>query len=429
MTPPSTFRALRHHNYRLWFLGQTVSLVGVWMQNMAQQVLVYRLTGSAAALGMVNFIALVPVIPLSLLGGSITDRFSRRKIIILTQVLMMVQAFLMAGLVWTGQVQIWHVYILSLGLGMVNAVDVPARQAFTVDLVEGKEDLTNAIGLNSAMFNMARAVGPAVAGLLVAATGEGTAFFINGLTFLSVIASLTLMRNLPGTGRGKPAQAGLGQHIFEGLRFIRRRRAIFFLISLIAVSAFLSMPYSTLMPVFAGQVLAESAGPVVDFVCRDGPLPLNCQAPEALPLGALLTTVGIGALAGALVVASLPDQARRGRLLTAGNLAFPLLLLVFSLSRSFLLSLAMLFLVGMSFVWQNALANTLLQFASPDELRGRIMSVYTMVFQSMMRLGGLQAGLVADRLGAPFSVAIGAVISLFYGIFVAVRAPEVRKMD
>lgn len=424
---PSTFRALRHRNYKIWFYGQTVSLVGVWMQTMAQQVLVYRLTGSAAALGMVNFLALIPLIPLSLVGGSFTDRFPRRDIVLWTQILMMAQAFLLAALSWTGTVQIWHVYVLALVLGMVNAVDVPARQAFTVDLVEGKEDLTNAIGLNSAMFNGARAIGPAMAGLVVAATGEGPAFLLNGLTFLAVIASLLLMRDLPQ--RDMPvSNVSMSSHIFEGLKFIRTKRDIFFLMSLIAVSAFLSMPYSTLMPVFATNVLGANAQPVVDFICVSGLLPIHCESPEALPLGMLLTVVGIGALVGALVVASLPDQAPRGKLLTLGNLAFPLLLLAFSVSRSFLLSLALLFFTGISFVWQNALANTLIQLISPDVLRGRVMAVYTMVFQSMMRLGGLQAGFMADWVSAPFSVGIGAVVSLIYGAFVAVRVPEIRRL-
>lgn len=423
----STFRALRHRNYRLWFYGQTVSLIGVWMQAMAQQVLVYNLTGSAAALGMVNFIALIPVIPLSLMGGSIVDRFPRRNILLWTQVLMMAQAFLLAVLAWTGIVQMWHMYIMSLVLGMVNAIDVPARQAFTVDLVEGRDDLANAIGLNSAMFNMARAVGPALAGVVVAAIGEGPAFLVNGLTFVAVIASLYMMRDLPVV---KPqavnGRARTGEHIKEGLQFIGTRRDIFYLISLVAVSAFLSMPYSTLMPVFASEVLGGSAQPAVDFLCS-GSLPFQCQSPEALPLGMLLTVVGVGALIGALVVASLPDAAPRGKLLTLGNLSFPLLLLGFSLSRSFLVSIVLMFFTGMSFVWQNALANTLLQVVTPDQLRGRVMSVYTMMFQSMMRLGGLQAGYVADWISAPFSVGIGAVVSLLYGLFVAVRVPEIRR--
>ncbi len=426
---PATFRSLRHRNFRIWFYGQTVSLIGTWMQTMAQQVLVYRLTNSATALGMVNFISLIPLIPLGLLGGSITDRFPRRSILLFTQTSMMLLAFILAWLTYAGTVQVWHVYVLSLFLGMVNAIDVPARQAFTVDMVEGKEDLTNAIGLNSAMFNGARAIGPALAGLAVAATGEDMAFLINGVTFLAVIISLLTMRNLPRVAHSAKGQVSFGKHIFEGLHFIGGHRDLFYLVSLVGVSAFLSMPYSTLMPVFAQNVLGKSAQPVVDYFCRTGPLHIQCQSPEALPLGILLTVVGIGALLGALVVASLPDTAHRGRLLTAGNLAFPILLLVFAISKSFLVSLFLLFLVGVSFVWQNALANTLLQLVSPDELRGRVMGVYSMVFQSTMRLGGLQAGLIADWVSAPFSVGIGAVASLAYGLYVAVRVPEIRRLE
>jgi hypothetical protein len=267
-----------------------------------------------------------------------------------------------------------------------------------------------------------------MAGLAVAATGESTAFLINGMSFLAVIISLAAMRNLPGTLSPAGQKVALASHIGEGLRFIGGSRAMLTLVTLIGVSAFLSMPYSTLMPVFAQNVLGASAQPVVDWVCKTGPLPLHCMAPEALPLGALLTVVGIGALIGALGVASLPESAHRGVMLTAGNLAFPLLLLVFSLSRSFLFSMVILLLVGVSFVMQNALANTLLQLVSPDALRGRVMGVYTMVFQSAMRLGGLQAGLMADWIGAPFSVAIGAILSLFYGVYVSLRIPEVRKL-
>src|SRR4030043_44955 len=192
---PATFRALSHRNYLLWFIGQGISLIGTWMQTMAQQVLVYRLTGSAASLGIISFIGLIPVIPLSLWGGSITDRFPRRTILLITQTIMLVQAFLLAALTWSGTVQIWHVYLLAFILGAATAVDLPARQAFTVDMIEGKDDLTSAIGLNSAMFNGARAIGPALAGILVATTGEGNAFFFNGLTFMAVIFSLLLMGN------------------------------------------------------------------------------------------------------------------------------------------------------------------------------------------------------------------------------------------
>ena len=395
---------------------------------MAQQVLVYRLTGSAASLGIISFIGLIPLIPLSLWGGSITDRFPRRTIILITQSMMLVQALLLAVLTWSGTVQIWHVYVLAFILGAVTAVDLPARQAFTVDMIEGKEDLTSAIGLNSAMFNGARAIGPALAGVLVATAGESTAFFLNSLTFVAVIISLLMMRGLPKPKSQFESDANPLKHMAGGVQFIFQRQAILILVSLIAVSAFLSMPYNTLLPVFASVVLKQSAQPVVAALCNSNSLVMGCQAPEALPLGLLYSMIGVGAVVGALVVASLPTNARRGQMLTLGNLAFPLFLLLFAFSTHFSLSLLLTLGIGFSFVWQNALTNTLLQFVTPDELRGRVMGVYTMTFQTMFRLGGLQAGFVADWLGAPISVGIGAAISLVYGIFVAFRYPKVRNI-
>ncbi|OGO66027.1 MAG: hypothetical protein A2030_04730 [Chloroflexi bacterium RBG_19FT_COMBO_50_10] len=425
---PATFRAFSHRNYQLWFFGQGISLIGTWMQTMAQQVLVYRLTGSAASLGIISFIGLIPLIPLSLWGGSITDRFPRRTIILITQSMMLVQALLLAVLTWSGTVQIWHVYVLAFILGAVTAVDLPARQAFTVDMIEGKEDLTSAIGLNSAMFNGARAIGPALAGVLVATAGESTAFFLNSLTFVAVIISLLMMRGLPKPKSQFESDANPLKHMAGGVQFIFQRQAILILVSLIAVSAFLSMPYNTLLPVFASVVLKQSAQPVVAALCNSNSLVMGCQAPEALPLGLLYSMIGVGAVVGALVVASLPTNARRGQMLTLGNLAFPLFLLLFAFSTHFSLSLLLTLGIGFSFVWQNALTNTLLQFVTPDELRGRVMGVYTMTFQTMFRLGGLQAGFVADWLGAPISVGIGAAISLVYGIFVAFRYPKVRNI-
>lgn len=422
---PPIFRSLRHRNYRLWFFGQGISLVGTWMQTMAQQVLVYRLTGSAASLGFISFIGLIPVIPLSLWSGSISDRFSKRTIILAMQCTMLFQALLLAYLSWTGIIQIWHVYVLAFFLGAANAIDLPARQAFTVEMVEGRDDLANAIGLNSAMFNGARALGPALAGLIVATTGEGMAFLINALTFFTVIISLLMMRNLP---KPRPFnKVNLVQHLGEGVRFIITRQSILVLISLIAVSAFLSMPYSTLMPVFAGNVLQESSGPVIQTLCG-GTIPfIRCQSPEALPLGILLTMVGIGAVVGAFIVAALPNRSTRGKLLTVGNLIFPLALAIFAFSKSFLISAAILFIVGISFVLQNSLANIILQIITPDEVRGRVMSFYTLTFQTMMRLGGLQAGFMADGIGASLSVGLGAILSLFYGLFIAFRYPLLRR--
>ena len=425
---PATFRAFQHRNYLLWFVGQGISLIGTWMQTMAQQVLIYRLTGSAASLGIISFIGLTPLIPLSLWGGSITDRFPKRTILLITQIIMLVQAFLLATLTWSGTVQIWHIYLLAFILGAITAVDLPARQAFTVDMVEGKDDLTSAIGLNSAMFNGARAIGPALAGILVATSGEGNAFFFNGLSFVAVIICLLLMRGLPKPKSHVESDSSQLKHMTGGLRFILQRQTILVLVSLIAASAFLSMPYSTLLPVFASVVLKQSAQPVIAALCNSNRLAMSCQAPEALPLGLLYSMIGIGAVIGALVVASLHTNARRGRLLTLGNIAFPLFLLLFAFSSHFSLSLLLMLLVGFSFVWQNALANTLLQFISPDELRGRVMAVYTMAFQMMFRLGGLQAGFVADWLGAPISVGVGAAVSLIYGLYVAFRYPKVRAL-
>jgi MFS family permease len=422
----STFRALRHRNFRLWFYGQGISLIGTWMQNMAQQVLVYRLTGSAVSLGIISVIGLIPTLPLSLWGGSISDRFNKRKVILLMQIAMLVQAFLLSFLTWTGRIQVWHVYLLSLILAGASAIDMPARQAFTVDMINGKEDLTNAIGLNSAMFNGARAVGPSLAGITVAITGEGTAFFLNGLSFVAVIISLLMMQNLPQSSIPNHDGNAL-EHMIAGFRFSAKNQVIAVLMSLVAVSAFLSMPYNTLMPVFATNILNTSGRPIVNAVCYGNHPILQCQSPDALLLGILMTAVGIGAVVGALFVASLTNQ-RRGVLLTFGNIAFPLFLFIVAVSRSFWISALMLLLIGFSFVLQNALVNTMIQLITPDEVRGRVMGVYTMMFQTMMRLGGLQAGVVADGVSAQFSLGIGAVVSIIYGLFIAVRYPAVRKM-
>lgn len=423
---PSTFRALRHRNFRLFFFGQMVSLIGTWMQTIAQQWLVYRLTGSATMLGMVNLMGILPLLPLSLWGGSLADRFSKRSILVCTQSAMMVQAFILAALTWTGAVQVWHVLVLAMLLGAVAAVDAPTRQAFIVEMVGNKEDLPNAIALNSAIFNGGRALGPAAAGVVVAIVGEAGAFFLNGASFLAVIASLLMMR-LSATVRAS-ATSRLGTHLREGMRYVRGHHMVTVLLSLVAVSAFLSMPYSTLLPVFAHDVLAESARPVLGLLCARPNAPFSCRSPDALTYGMLMAATGVGAVTGALFVASLPKRARRGRWLTFSNLCFPSLLVVMALSRSFPLSLLVLVGIGFTFVTQNALANTLIQVTVPDELRGRVMSLYTLMFQGMMRMGGMQAGAVGDLWGAPTAVGVGAAVCLTYNLWVAWRYPRLRKM-
>lgn len=402
------------------------------MQTVAQQVLLYRLTGSATALGLASFLALIPLAPLALWGGSIADRFPKRNVILVTQCMLLVQALLLALLTSTGAVQIWQVYALTLVLGAVQAVDIPVRLAFTSEMVDAtasgegdREDLTNAIGLNAAIFNAARALGPALAGLTVAAIGEGAAFFVNALSFIPVILSLLLMRNLPAVEKVAMSATGVARHTSAGIHFVFRQQTLLILISLVAVSALLAMPFNTLMPVFAAGALGAGAQPIVQALCSRL---FTCQTPEALPLGMLLSVVGLGAVVGALSVASLPANARRGRMLTIGNLVFPIFLLAFTMANSFGLALLLMFGAGVSFVWQNALANTLIQINSPDALRGRVLSLYSLTFQGTMRVGGLQAGLMADRVGAPLALGMGAALALAYGLFVAIRYPKVREL-
>jgi len=424
----TTFRALRHRNYQLWFFGQGVSLIGTWMQSMAQQVLVYRLTGSAVSLGIVNFMTVIPLLPFSFWGGSLADRVSKRKILLVTQTLMLVQAVVLALLTWTGLVRVWHVYLMAFILGMIKAVDMPPRQSFVVEMVEGKDDLTSAIGLNSAIHNTARTLGPAIAGVVIAAMGEAVAFFLNSLSFLAVITSLLFMRNLPQSNQQKQQLTQVVSHTIEGIRYVIGQQLLLVLMSLVAVTSFLSRPYQTLLPVFADRMLKGSAQPVIAFLCFGEHHIMTCQQPEALPLGLLLSAVGVGAVTGAFLVASLPEHARRGRWLTLGNLGLPILLLAFVNSQFFALSLFLMVLVGLGQVFQNTLANTLLQITAPDNLRGRVMSQYSLVTQGMHQLGGLQAGFVADWIGAPLSIGIGAGVSLAYGIFVFFRYPRVREM-
>jgi MFS family permease len=259
-------------------------------------------------------------------------------------------------------------------------------------------------------------------------TGEAVAFLLNGLSFFAVIVSLLLMRDLPHIRADVSQKTPPLTHMAEGVHYIFGQQTLLILMSLVAVSSFLSRPYQTLMPVFANITLKESAKPLIEFLCNGGHQIWNCRAPEALPLGLLLSAVGIGAVMGAFLVASLPEKARRGRMLTLGNLSFPLLLLVFVGSRSMVLSLFVMVLVGLSHVFQNAMANTLLQLTAPDHLRGRVMSLYSLVSHGMTHVGGLQAGFVADWVGASASIGVGAGISLLYGLFVAARYRQVRNL-
>lgn len=420
---PTAFRALQHRNYRLFFFGQLVSIVGTWMQATALPLLIVKTAPANPGLwlGLNSFLPLVPLIPLALIAGSLADRYPKRKIIVLTQIVMMLQAFALAALTWTGTVQMWQILALTFIAGAATAIDVPARQSFVIEMVEAPEDLSSGIALNAAVFNLGRAIGPVLAGLLIAALDYGAAFLINGLSFLAVIAGLLLMRLPPHPVQAHPPK--MKAHLKEGLTYLGHNTTLLVLMSLVAVSAFLSMPFMTLMPIFAGETLAASAQPVVEAACGV----LTCQNPEAVTYGLMMGIFGLGALTGALIAGTFGDRGR-GKLLTIGNLLFPAALLMFALSQSIWLTLVVLLVVGVAFILQNALSNTLVQITAPDHMRGRIMSVYSMVFQGMMRAGGMQAGFTETFVGAPLAVASGALLSLAYGVFVFFKWPQIRRL-
>ncbi len=423
-TSRKAFRALRHRNYRLFFFGQLISLIGTWMQTTALPLLIIQLVPQKQQgiwLGIYGFLPLLPLIPLALVAGSLADRFSKRKILVLTQTTMMLQAFVLAVLTAAGTIQMWQILLLTFIAGAAQAIDLPARQAFVVEMVEDPGDLGSGIALNSAIFNLGRAFGPVLAGLLIASLGFSAAFAINGVSFLAVIVGLLLMHLPPAPEHLQHAK--MGAHLKEGLSYVWHNPTLMVLMSLVAVSAFLSMPFMTLMPIFASDQLAPSAQPVLNAVCGR----ITCQNPQAVTYGLLLGMFGAGALIGALLAGAYSDRGR-GHLLTIGNLGFPLALLVFALSPSFWLSMFVLLAVGILFILQNALANTLVQLASPDRLRGRVMSVYSLVFQGMQGAGRMQAGLTETAIGAPLSIAIGALVSLVYGLFVFFKWPEIRRM-
>jgi MFS family permease len=400
---PRLTRALRHRNYRLFFSGQLISLVGTWMQTIAESWLVYRLTGSAALLGVAGFASQIPVFLLATVGGTVADRGNRHRIMIITQTASMVLPLILAGLVFSGRVQVWHVFTLAAALGVVNAFDVPARQAFVVDMV-GKEDLVNAIALNSSLVNGARTIGPAVAGILLAAVGEGWCFLLNGLSYIAVITGLLLMK-LPARRKILHTHPALAATI-EGFRFIRRSPPIRDLLLMIGLVSFAGMPFAVLMPIFADSIL------------HGGPR----------GLGLLMASAGFGSLCGALILASRSTIRGLGRIVAASALIFGVALTMFALSRLFWLSAVLLLVVGMSMITQAASSNTLIQSMVPDALRGRVMAVYAMMFMGMSPIGALVEGALAERIGAPYTLVIGGCVCIAGAIVFIMRLPALRVL-
>ncbi|MBP7052051.1 MAG: MFS transporter [Phycisphaerae bacterium] len=404
---PHVVRALRHRNYRLFFGGQLISLIGTWMQAVAQSWLVYRLTGSAALLGLVGFANQIPVFLLAPLGGSVADRYNRHRILLGTQTSAMLLAFILAGLTLSGGVHVWHIFVLASLLGVVNAVDIPTRQAFAVDMV-GRDDLINAIALNSSMINGARILGPAVAGVLVASVGEGWCFLANAVSFLAVIASLLSMDVTSQIRVPLPGSALVS--ILQGFHYVAHTGPIRALLLLLGLVSLMGMPYAVLMPVFADEIL------------HGGPR----------GLGLLMGASGVGALIGALVLALRRGIRGLSSWIALGAAGFGVSLMLFSQSRSFWLSMALLVPVGFSMIIEMAASNTLIQSLIPDELRGRVMAVYSMMFMGMAPFGSLLAGTLAHRVGAPATVLLGGAACIagaaMFGWHLPVLKREARRM-
>ncbi len=399
-----TFAALQYPNYRLWFYGQMVSLMGTWMQSTAQGYLMYTLTNSPTYLGYVGFAAGVPSWIFMLYGGVVADRMPRRTLLMITQTAMMALALILAGLTFTNLVQPWHIIVLAFLLGVANAFDAPARVSFVTELVDRK-DLTNAIALNATMFNTATATGPAVGGLVYAAVGPAWCFMINAISFLAVIVALALMKIQPFE-RAVMSKSVL-KEIREGFRYVRSQVVVRTLMLHVLMLGLFGLGFITLIPAWAVKVLGG----------------------DATTNGYLQSARGIGALLGALTLASLSGMAPKGRLITYGGLIFPALLIVFALVNVLPLSLILLLGIGFWFVFFINTANALIQNLVPDQLRGRVMSIYTLTFFGSMPIGSLLAGWVAARYGEPMTVMLGAGIILGYALLVLLRVPQVRRSD
>jgi len=398
----SIVRALRHRNFRLFFVGQGISLVGTWMQRVAVGWLVYRLTGSAFLLGVVQFAGQIPTFLLAPFAGVLADRWSRHRLLIVVQSLAAVQALILAYLVLTETITVWQVIVLSIVLGLVNAFDMPVRQSFMVEMIEEKKDLGNAIALNSSMVNIARLLGPSVAGILISAAGEGVCFFVNGISYVPVIASLLLMKIAPRNSEAHESR--VWQELKDGFGYVSGFEPIGAILLMLALVSLMGMSYPTLMPVFARDVLHGGSD----------------------SLGFLMGSSGVGALAGALYLASRRTVLGLGKLIPLSASVFGLGLIGFAVSRVLAASLVLMVVTGFGQIVQMAASNTLLQTLVDDDKRGRVMSFYTMAFMGMAPIGSFMAGVLASRIGAPLTVLLGGLGCLIGAVIFARRLPRLR---
>jgi len=398
------FRSLGNRNFRIFFLGQGLSLVGTWMQMTAVAWLVWRLTHSAWLLGVVGFATGIPTFVMAPFAGVVIDRVDRYRLIILTQALSMAQALLLAGLMYSGRLAIWHVVALSLLLGCINALDTPARQAFIIQLLDRREDLTNAIALNSSMFNGARLVGPLVAGFLVATAGEALCFLLNGLSYTAVIAGLLVMRVQPNARAAR--QTAILENLREGFRYAFGSLPIRSLLLLLALVSLTGASYAQLLPIFAQQILHG----------------------DARTQGFLVSAVGVGALAGALFLAGRRSAHGLGRLVARAPALFGVGLVALGLSRWLWLTLAVMPVIGFGLMVQMASTNTIIQTIVDDDKRGRVMGFYSMSFMGMMPLGSLLAGVLAHFIGAPQVVLLGGACCIAGSVAFTRRLPALHAL-
>jgi len=398
------FRAFKYRNYRLFFTGQGISLIGTWMQRIAMSWLVFRLTNSSFLLGLVGFTSQIPTFILCPFAGVIADRVDRLRIMIVTQILSMIQAGILAFLVISNRISVWHVVILSVILGMVTAFDIPSRQSFIIKMVDKREDLGNAIAMNSFMFNSARLIGPSLAGIIISAFGDGICFLLNAISYIAIISALFAMKVKPDE------RAKSNNRILEDLKIgsaytfgIPPIRNVLLLLGLVQ---FVGMPYTVLMPLFAKNILGGDAN----------------------TLGFLMAGVGCGALFGAIFLASRKNAQGLDRIIPMASTIFGIGLIFFSLSRVFATSLLLISLCGFGMMVQMASCNTVLQTIIDDDKRGRVMSFYTMAFMGPAPFGSLLGGWTASHIGAPNTLIIGGIISILGVVIFATKSPSLRRM-
>jgi len=399
-----TFTAFKYPNYRLYFFGQLVSLFGTWMQSTAQGYLIYELTQSAAYLGYAAFATGLANWLFALYAGAVADRMPRRTLLLITQSSMMTLAFILGALTLLHMVQPWHILVLAFCLGVANAFDAPSRLAFVLEMVD-REDLINAVALNSSMFNLATVMGPAAAGLAYARFGPGWCFVLNGISFIAIIIGLSLMKLKPWTPPAR--RSSPWTDIKEGVRYVASHSSIRVMVGLMGAIALFGYSFSTLLPAWAVKILGG----------------------DAQTNGLLQSARGVGALIAALSIASSGRLRYRGRLLTAGTFVFPLALLAFAFVRRLPLSLLTLVIAGGSVMLAMNLLNSLVQSLAADELRGRVMSIWSLTFMGLMSAGGLWAGTLAQRIGEPITISIGAGLAFCSALLAWAFVPRLRHIQ